>query len=262
MTISVVINTLNAEKYLEECLSAAKNFDEIILCDMHSDDKTIEIAEKYGCKIVYHEKIGYVEPARNFAISQATGDWIFVVDADEIIPTNLVEYLKNFAIEQENNGFKYTTVAIARKNRFFGKFVKGDWAIDRPIRFFKKGSVIWKNEIHLFPKVDGQIFEIPADSEELAMLHYQSDSISDLVNKTNIYTDFEVKKWIDSYYKFSIHSLVFEPVGVFFRMYFRQKGYKDGMHGFILALIRGFLYRFLIIVKIWEYNNKSNMGKN
>ena len=119
MTISVVINTLNAEKYLEECLKSIKSFDEIILCDMYSNDKTIQIAEKFGCKIFYHEKIGYVEPARNFAISQATGDWIFVVDSDEIIPEKLVEFLKNFAKDQEENDFQYTTVAISRKNRFF-----------------------------------------------------------------------------------------------------------------------------------------------
>jgi len=257
MTISVVINTLNAEKRLDECLGSINCFDEIVICDMHSDDKTIEIAQKFSCKIVYHEKIGYVEPARNFAISHALGDWIFVVDADEIIPKLLVEYLKNFVKEQEKNNFQFTTVAIPRKNCFFGKFVQGDWAIDRPIRFFKKGSVNWKDEIHLFPKVNGQIFEIPIENEELAMIHYQCDSISDLVHKTNTYTDFEVKKWIDSYYKFSISSLIFKPFGVFLRMYFRQGGYKDGMHGFILAFIRGFLYRFLIIVKIWEYNKSG-----
>ncbi|KKP40291.1 MAG: glycosyl transferase 2 [Candidatus Peregrinibacteria bacterium GW2011_GWC2_33_13] len=261
MTISVVINTLNAEKYLEGCLESVKNFDEIIICDMYSTDKTTEIAQKFDCKIVYHEKIGYVEPARNFAISQAARDWIFVVDADEIIPEKLVEFLKNFAQEQEKNNFQYTTVAIPRKNWFFGKFVNGDWAIDRPIRFFKKGSVNWKDEIHLFPKVDGQIFEIPMENEELTMIHYQCASISDLVNKANIYTNFEVKKWIDSYYNFSILSLIFEPFGVFLRMYFRQGGYKDGIHGFILALIRGYLYRFLIIVKIWEYNSRNNAGK-
>lgn len=259
MTISVVINTLNAEKYLEECLDSFKNFDEIVLCDMYSTDKTIEIAQKFGCKIVYHEKIGYVEPARNFAISNASCNWIFVVDADEIVPVKLVDFLKNFAKEQEKNGFQYTTVAVPRKNWFFGKFVKGDWAVDRQIRFFKKGCVNWKNEIHLFPKVDGQIYEISSENEELAMLHYQCASISDLVNKTNIYTDFEVKKWIDSYYEYSIFNLIFKPFGVFLRMYFRQGGYKDGMHGFILALVRGFLYRFLIIVKIWEYNNNNKL---
>lgn len=257
MTISVVINTLNAEKYLEECLESVKSFDEIILCDMYSTDNTIQIAKKWECKIVYHEKVGYVEPARNFAISQATGDWIFVVDADEIIPEKLASFLKDFTKEQGENNFQYTTVAILRKNWFFGKFVQGDWAIDRPIRFFKSGCVSWKNEIHLFPKIYGQIYEIPSEKEDLAMIHYQCDSINDLVNKTNVYTDFEVKKWIDSYYKFSIPSLIFEPIGVFFRMYFRQGGYKDGMHGFILALVRGFLYRFLVIVKIWEFKYKN-----
>ena len=48
MTISVVINTLNAEKYLDECLGSINYFDEIVICDMHNDDKTIEIAEKYN----------------------------------------------------------------------------------------------------------------------------------------------------------------------------------------------------------------------
>lgn len=259
MTISVVINTLNAEKYLEECLMAVQGFDETVLCDMYSDDKTVEIAHKFGCKVVYHEKMGYVEPARNFAVSQAIGDWILVLDADEIVQDELVLFLKDFVKQQEENGFEYTTAAIPRKNRFFGKFIKGDWYPDLQMRFFKKGCVQWSDGIHLFPKVEGRVYEIPFEKEELAMLHYQSDSISDLINKVNIYTDFEVKKRLDSYYNFSIKSLLIEPIGVFLRMYFRKKGYKDGVHGFILAAVRGFLYRFLIIIKVWEYNYKKSL---
>ena len=54
MKISVVINTFNSERFLDECLRSVRSFDEIVLCDMHSTDRTIAIAESYGCRIVYH----------------------------------------------------------------------------------------------------------------------------------------------------------------------------------------------------------------
>ena len=56
MKISVVINTYNAEKHLVTVLESVKEFDQIVLCDMHSSDNTIAIAEKYNCKIVYCER--------------------------------------------------------------------------------------------------------------------------------------------------------------------------------------------------------------
>ena len=87
--ISVVINTCNNEKIIRECLESVKNFDEIVICDMYSEDKTLEIAKEYNCKIVMHEKTGWVEPARNFAISHATNEWVLVVDSDEIITEEL-----------------------------------------------------------------------------------------------------------------------------------------------------------------------------
>src|SRR5574344_1325839 len=96
-TISVVINTLNAERLLDKCLESVKDADEIVICDMHSEDKTIEIAQRHNCKIVYHERTGIVEPARNWAMEQATGDWILVLDADEIVKPELWQYLRNYA---------------------------------------------------------------------------------------------------------------------------------------------------------------------
>jgi glycosyltransferase involved in cell wall biosynthesis len=78
--ISVVIHTFNSEKFLERVLSSVKDFDEIIICDMYSTDRTQEIAQKYNCKIIYHEKCEIPESARNFAIRAASNEWILVVD--------------------------------------------------------------------------------------------------------------------------------------------------------------------------------------
>ena len=69
MGISVVVHTYNSEKTLEKCLKSVTSCEEIIVCDMYSTDRTIEIAQKYGAKVIYHKNIGFADPARNFAES-------------------------------------------------------------------------------------------------------------------------------------------------------------------------------------------------
>ena len=100
MKISVVIQTYNSEQFLERVLNSVKEFDEIVVCDMYSTDRTIEIARKFDCKIVYHKKTDFCEPARNFAIHSATYDWVLVVDSDEIVPADLKDYLYTLLREQ------------------------------------------------------------------------------------------------------------------------------------------------------------------
>lgn len=78
MRISVVINTYNASAHLSQVLESVKGFDEIVICDMESTDQTLDIAREYDCRIVTFPKKNYniVEPARNFAIQQASYPWI------------------------------------------------------------------------------------------------------------------------------------------------------------------------------------------
>ena len=119
MKISVVINTYNAEKYLERVLEAVKGFDEILICDMYSTDNTIPIAQKYNCTIIYHENTGYVEPARNYAIQSAKYPWVLVIDADEIVPPALKDFLYK-RIQEENCP---SGIRIPMKNYFMGRFM-------------------------------------------------------------------------------------------------------------------------------------------
>lgn len=93
--ISVVINTYNASQHLARVLETVKDFDEIVICDMESTDDTCKIAESYGCKIVVFPKgdCKICEPARQTAIDAASYKWVFVVDADELVPMQLKDYL-------------------------------------------------------------------------------------------------------------------------------------------------------------------------
>lgn len=114
--ISVVINTYNAERHLAECLEAVKDFDEIVVCDMESTDRTVEIAQRYGCKIVTYPKGDCVsaEPARTFAIQSASSEWVLVVDSDEIITPELRKYL--YERTQADDGVKGFTSPVSTRS--------------------------------------------------------------------------------------------------------------------------------------------------
>lgn len=83
-TISACMMVKNEEEMLPNCLESIRSWvDEIIIVDTGSTDKTVEIAKSYGAK-VYHQKwTKDFSFHRNYSMSKATCDWIFIIDADE-----------------------------------------------------------------------------------------------------------------------------------------------------------------------------------
>lgn len=246
--ISVVINTYNAEKHLEKVLEALKDFDEIIVCDMYSNDETLKIAKNLNCKIFYHNKINYVEPARNYAIQQAKNEWVLVVDADEIITFKLKEFLGNFTKENKN----FNAVSIPRKNFFLGQFMQSAYP-DYCLRFFKKDKVFYSDKIHSPPEIKGNIFKIDKKNKDLAIVHLADESVFEISNKNNFYSNEELSK--RSGKKIGILKLIFSPFWWFFKFYVLKKGFLDGKAGFVFAALKA-QYKFLTIAKIFENNSK------
>ena len=106
--ISVVINTKNEEHNIKDCIDSAKDLaDEIIVVDMQSSDKTVEIAQKSGAKTFSVPDYGYVEPARNFALSKPEYKWTLVLDADERLPEKLKALISRLTEENKYDGFKF-----------------------------------------------------------------------------------------------------------------------------------------------------------
>ena len=84
----------NEEKNIEKALSWAKDVAyEQIIVDTGSTDRTVEIAEKMGAKICHFKWIDDFSAAKNYAMDQAKGDWIAILDADEYIPPEDVKEL-------------------------------------------------------------------------------------------------------------------------------------------------------------------------
>ena len=83
----------NEKHNLPRCLDSAKPYvDEIIVVDTGSVDGTPEIAAEYGAKVSYFEWCDDFAAARNYAISQISGDWILMLDADEELVVNSDNY--------------------------------------------------------------------------------------------------------------------------------------------------------------------------
>lgn len=244
--ISVVINTLNEEKYIARALNSVKWADEVVVCDMYSEDKTAEIAKKMGAKVILHSQKNYVELARNFDISQASNDWVLILDPDEGIPGNLAGKI------QEIVGLnKCSFVEIPRKNIIFGKWMKNSmWWPDYNIRLFKKGSVTWGEEIHRPPKTEGQGLCLSAE-ENLAIVHHHYENISQFIRRMDRYTSVQSEELLKNEYKFNWVDVIQKPVGEFLSRYFANRGFEDGLHGLSLSLLQAFSF-LVMYLKVWE----------
>lgn len=247
MRVSAVINTYNEEKNLARCLeSVCQLVDEIVVVDMHSADKTVEIAKKYGAKIFLHEYTRFVEPARNFALQQARGDWILLIDADEELTPTLGDRLRE-VIEIDRADF----VEIPRKNIIFGKWIEHSrWWPDYLVRFFRKGKVKFSDKIHTPPSTEGEAIKLDPE-EKNAIVHYNFQTISQFIERLNRYTDIQSEGLCESGYRFKIEDLILKPSNEFFSRFFAGEGYKDKLHGLILSVLQGFS-EFVVYLKVWE----------
>ena len=243
--ISVVINTYNAEKYLARVLETACAFDEVVVCDMESTDDTVAIAQRYGCKVVTFPKADHksAEPARTFAIQSAASDWVLVVDADELIPQALHDYLYDFI----KSPGEIRGLYIPRKNYTMGVFLPSSYP-DYQLRFFMKEGTVWPPSVHTFPTVQGKVAYIDKKRKDVAFDHLD-DSTHATIRRLNNYTDNEVEK--KSGKRVTLPYMIFSPMMRFLKLYFLKGGCFYGVAGFVQAQ-RSAIYKFTVLCKLYE----------
>lgn len=157
MKISACIIVKNEEELLPKCLESIKDLvNEIIIVDTGSTDKTKEIAEEHGAKIFDYEWDDDFSAARNYAISKATGDWIFTIDADEYIEVEDIKTFKKMLPDIEQD-----TIAIDVQNLYGAKRVPRGQLTQ--VRFFRKTSDFkYVGRVHNRPLINGdKIIVVP-----------------------------------------------------------------------------------------------------
>lgn len=245
--LSVVINTINEEVNLPDAIKSVSGLaDEVIVVDMKSVDATRTLAKKLGAVVYEHKLINYVEPARNFAVSKATGDWILILDPDERVSPELSKSIKKILKSPAADYYR-----LPRKNIIFGKWMKHSrWWPDYNIRLFKKGAVSWSEVIHSVPMTVGKGLDMES-TEDNALIHFHYESVEQFVERLNRYTTVQATNLKSKHYLFTWKDLVRKPANEFFSRYFEGQGYKDGLHGLALALLQSFS-EVVLYLKVWQ----------
>lgn len=247
LPVSVLVHTLNEEKNIKNCLETVKWADEIVLVDMYSDDKTVEIASEYTDKIFYHQRMGFADPARQFAIEKASNNWILILDADELVPVKLKEKLETIIDDDLGD-----IISLPRNNYFFGKMMEHTgWGPQQDTlhRFFKKEYVFITDKIHshLVEREDARIYEISDEDE--GIIHFNYVDVEHFLEKLDRYTTIEAKALYEEGRDMKFKTILNQIFSEFQRRYFKQQGRKEGFRGFSLSFLMA-AYRVVTYTKL------------
>lgn len=136
----------NEEETIERVLSCAKGFcDEMVVCDTGSTDRTIELAEAMGAKVVHFKWVDDFSAARNHSFEHCTGDWIIWLDADDVVTEAdqaKIRQLKEHALNDSIDGVMLTyQYAFNAANECSFSFLR-----ERIIR--RAAGLKWKYPVH------------------------------------------------------------------------------------------------------------------
>ena len=244
--ISAIIPTLNEEIHIAEAIKSVSFADEIIVIDSFSEDKTIEIAEKLNVKII-KRKFDDFSSQKNFAIKQATHNWIYILDADE----RVTKEVKKEIVSAVKDPKGFVGFYLRRTFYFSGKKVNySGFQRDKVIRLFLKEHCKYSGLVHEKIISNGKIgfFKNKID-------HFSYRNYDHYISKLNHYATIRAKELHDNGEKVNIYHVMVKPGARFFIHYFIRLGFLDGFTGFLVAKTQayGVLTRY---IKLWLLNSK------
>jgi len=241
--LSVTIIAWNEEERLRACLDSVSWADEIVVVDAESTDKTVQLAREVTDRVWVRPWPGFAAQ-KNFALDQATGDWVLSLDADERVTPDLAGRIRAI-VGDDGPADGY---AIPRRNIFWGAWVRhGGLYPDYQLRLFRRGAGRFvADAVHESVRVGGRV-------ETLAepMLHQSYRDLEDFVRRSNRYSTLAAQDWLRRGRRASVPALIAKPLGRFFSMYIIQRGFLDGWRGLVLAVLYA-EYVFLRMAKAFE----------
>jgi glycosyltransferase involved in cell wall biosynthesis len=224
--VTATIITKNEEANIERCLKSLDWVDEIVILDSGSTDRTLEICSRYDTKIIKTEWLGFGK-TKKAVVNEASNNWIFSIDADEEVSSELKNKVKSILSQPSHAGYK-----IKRHSYFLGKRIKYcGWSSDYPLRLFDrtKGNFNEK-EVHESVEVQGSVITIIEP-----LNHYTYPTIGIQITKLNRYSDLQAGELIAAGKRYSVFTALFFAIIKFKTMYFLRLGFLDGKAGFLLC---------------------------
>jgi len=242
--VSAVLIVYNEEKNLAECLETVKWADEIVVVDSHSTDRTEEIARCFTDRIHQKEYRGHIDKKR-FAVSQASNDWVFSIDADERATPELNEEIRGALAEGPGDTVGFD---MPRLTWHLGRWIRhGEWYPDRVIRLFRKSRMRYEGtEPH-----DRVILDGPKGRFKGRLLHYNYRDFAHQIATVQAYSDEAAKALHAQGRGAGFLNLCLRPLVKFLKCYVWKRGFLDGKPGFIIAVTSAF-YVLAKYVKLYE----------
>ncbi len=255
--ISAVLIVRNEEKNIKDCLESIKWMDEIVVVDQSSTDRTVDICKEYTDKVFVVEAKGYCEPDRMFAVSKASSQWIFYIDADERVSYDLAQEIRFIISKQHPENDCYY---VARKTFFVGRWIKGcGWWPGYVVRLFRKGSIKFNSAIH----TDGELLTDRIGYLKNPLLHYSYNTIDDWIDKFKRYTTQTAKEYYQNgvkvNFRTAIRELLLRPAYFFILKFFILKGFKDGWRGLFISFSSALtvIVSYFKLIEIYDKEKNS-----
>ena len=238
--ITVIIPCFNEEQHLEAALKTVKWADEIMVVDSFSSDNSLKIAKKHT-DFVLQRKYENSANQKNWAIPQATHDWIFLLDADERVTPDLQHEIQAFLKTEDHTIDAYW---IGRDNFFMGKPLRYALKGDKVIRLFKKECRYQDLNVHSEIITDG----LKVDWLKGKLEHHTLKNIDHFLAKTNRYAGWSAKDYHTKTPRVTFFHLWIKPLYRFIKHYIINRGFLDGQVGFIVSSIMA----WSVFLRYWK----------
>ncbi len=236
----------------DKLLSSLAFADEIIIFNMQrSDQNALDLFARHHARVIDVITPPIVEHIRQSQIETATGDWVLIMDYDEVITPNLAKEIIEITT---NSNRSYDGYYIPRRNYSLTYPLKhGGFGDDLVARlFYKPNFISWSRDIHSLPQIKADFGKVKNFME-----HHKDASLAQMVAKTNRYSAVEATQFYEGGLPLvTTFTLFRKPMMEFIRRYFLKLGILDGKIGLLQALYQSYSV-FLSYAKLYELQTKK-----
>ncbi|HIM75983.1 MAG TPA: glycosyltransferase family 2 protein [Campylobacterales bacterium] len=247
MKITANIITLNEEDNIADVIKSVQEVcDEVLVVDSLSNDKTCEIAESMGAKVVKQEYLGD-GAQKAFGAPLAVNDWILSIDADERLDSNAIEAIKALDLDSS----KYDAYSFARKT-FVGKNFIKLWYPDRVTRLYNRTVCAYTTEGGHARVDTNSVKDLEAD-----MLHYSYSDYGHMIKTSHKFITRGARLAYEDGKRASWYEPVVHGIGALFKALILKGGAFHGVNGWNVALISAFssYMKYALLIEL-EENDK------
>jgi glycosyltransferase involved in cell wall biosynthesis len=229
--ITGTIITLNEEQRIAEAIASLACCDEVLVVDSGSTDRTREIAQSMGARVIEQEWLGYAKQ-KNLASEAASNDWILNIDADERISVELSRELVQWTNSTEEAGNQFYAWSMPRRTFYLGRWIKhSGWYPDVKVRLYNRRHCRFEGEyVHESVKVKGESGRFHGD-----LLHLPYRSWTDHSKTIDRYTELAAQSARSRGVHGNVLKLIAGPPAAFIKAFFLRAGFLDGWRGFAIA---------------------------